>query len=437
MVTKKFIVKLVLFSSFFSFAFLQPTRNVSRYFTFLENPEDYYATDGFVVSPSAFFATASTAFKRDGGTLSLSELHGSYDLKDVIASAKAVKAAAGEASYNPFSEYPSYVSWDTKSIKLLSAGKVTGCGLTLGLNKRLFKSNFSAGCFVPFMRVSSTTRFSVKLDGVDVDGEIRDASQQEVDMIDSVRRRVHRNIGLLGEDWSKVGLGDIDLFVAHKAFWDHRMRTKAVRVFSRLGCLIPLGEKIDSRYPSSVPFMGNGHWAFYFDVFPELELRQNWRLGFMSGLVWQLPKTSVSRISYGNEPANFSAISGNVGVNPGFTLKFAPYFMLENLIDGLTVQARMCFLRHWGDTLKDKRSDKTVRTYLSAEDMGGLDLIEDRKNLTKWMANYLSFHFLYDSKEAMKNWWLNPKFRLTYDHPFWGRKRSKMHQLTVGVEVAF
>ena len=80
-----------------------------------------------------------------------------------------------------------------------------------------------------------------------------------------------------GSDWVKGGIGDLDLHVRWRRFWDHALKIKSIDLNIQSGLLVPVGTKSDKYYPSSVPFMGNGHWGIYFDAISEFELKQNWK----------------------------------------------------------------------------------------------------------------------------------------------------------------
>lgn len=426
MFCKKILAGLVFVA--FSATSIIPLHNTSRYFPFLEKPEEYITKGRSYICPSLFFTSAATAFKSGGGNRGIPELWGKYDLRDVIASINATRSEA----YNPFTLEPGYVDWNSKAIKFFVDGKIKSQGLILDVEQNLFKSDFSLGFLLPVMHVNTLLRFTFDRENSNstVSNNI---TSQEIDMLDRIRRSVHQELGLQGNDWSKSGIGDIDLHLKWRQFFDHALKMTSIDLNLQVGLLCPTGTKSHNDYPSSVPFMGNGHWGTYFDLVTEFELKQNWKLGFMGGLAYQFKKKHNVRIPYLGESALFSAIVGDIEVDPGLTFKVSPYFTLENMMDGLNFQLRYAFLKHSADTLQDKRADKTVPSYLSAEGADGIR--SEKRNLSERTSHYLTMQVIYDSREAMKNWSLYPTFYLVYDYPLSGKNISKTHQLTCGVEL--
>jgi hypothetical protein len=184
--------------------------------------------------------------------------------------------------------------------------------------------------------------------------------------------------------------------------------------------------------PLSLPAMGNGHWGMYFDVVPEFELKQDWKFGFMFGGLYQFKETKNMRLPVGNEPAPYSALTGRVEVQPGVTAKLSPYFTLENLTDGVHFQIRYTYLRHSIDKWYDRRSDTTIPSYLSS----GTNVAQ-HEQMSKWRSHFFSFQLMYDAKQAMQNWGMEPLLYVTYDLPISGNGIAKTHQISVGARLHF
>jgi len=429
---KKFS-KLFKFLFFISLVFnsVEATRNVSKFFPFLEKPSDYITKRQSNISPSVFLISSSSALGSTGGTIGIPRLYGAYDLKYVIDSI----VANGNPSYNPFSGEPGYVNWNTKNIDFAVDGKIKGKGISFGLEKNLFGTDFSIGAFIPLMHVNTSIRYAFQPSNYV--NSIQSATQQEVDMLNRVRRSVHSELELKGDDWSKFGLGDVDAYIKWGRLFDHVLKMKSVDFEFRLGMLIPTGEEFDRDYPSSKSFMGDGHWGAYADFVSEFELKQNWKLGFISGLVKQFKETKDIRIPVYKEPSLFSAIHGNIEVDPGVTYKLCPYFTLENITDGVHFHLRTNMVRHKRDTLTDKRSNKTVSSYLESSQSDIDEVRSEKSNLSRWKYTYLTLQATYDSAEAMKDWKFSPTFYLIYDYPFGGRHVAKTHQVSLCAELHF
>jgi hypothetical protein len=423
----------------FSLIFVSPifaARNASRYLPFLERPEEYVTQGKSHVYPALFITSASTAFRSMGGNGGIPELWGMYNLKNVISSV----AAARKSVYNPFANEPGYTDFNEKDLRFSMNGKIKSRGLILSAEKVFSRrsnwlKNFSAGFFIPLMIVNTSMRFS--LDKENSHADARSATDAEVDLFDRVRRKVHNDLGLKDDNWSKTGLGDLDLHIGWRRYFDHVLKMRSIDLNLRGGLLVPTSQKRDKNFPSSIPFMGNGHWGIYGDLVSEFELKQNWKLGVMFALIKQFDRTYDRRIPYLHEPPMFSALSGNVKVDRGITAKASTYFTLENLMDGLHSQFRYTFLRHCADVWDDKRDDKSVKSYLESTDSNAPFVRSTRKYMSRWKYHYITLEVIYDSVEAMRNWFLKPKIYAILDYAFTGRGVSKTHQFTIGAQFHF
>ncbi|MBU1007942.1 hypothetical protein KKA53_02595 [Candidatus Dependentiae bacterium] len=421
--------------------FIGASRSINKWFPFLDRPESYVTKNGSYVYPALFITSASTAFNNGSGNRGIPELWGKYDLQEVIAGLAAVRAAQGE-TYNPFIDEIGYTDWDQKKLLFHVDGKIRSRGIVFALEKNIFETDFSVGAFLPVMHVDTSLLYRFDRNGSHADA--LEATESEVFMLDRVRRQVHRDLCLKGAAWSKAGFGDLDLHLRWRRYWDHKYKIRGIDLTLQTGVSIPTGMKRDEDYPSSVPVGTNGHWCWYGDLVAELELKQNWRFGVMAGLMHQVHKThGGTRLPYHAEPSLFGALVGDVCISPGMTLKFAPYFTLENLMDGLHAQFRYTYRRHSSDKLKDKRACKEVLSYLEASIAKSSDICSSasvrwsRKKLSRWVSHYLTLQTVYNSVDAMKNWWLDPKIYAVFDYAFSGRNVCKSHQFTVGVELYF
>ena len=60
-----------------------------------------------------------------------------------------------------------------------------------------------------------------------------------------------------------------------------------------------------------------------------------------------------------------------------------------------------------------------------------------RRRLSQWRSHYLTMQIAYDSVEAMKDWFMDPKIYALLDYAWMGRGVCKTHQFTLGVELHF
>ncbi len=447
---KKFSL-FVIFSFISSFS-IYASHNASRYFPFLERPAEYVLKGKSHVSPSFFYIKADTAFARGGGNAGIPELYGKYDLRDVIASLEKVK---GAGFVNPIeAEKGPNDAWLNKSIRFSVNGKVKARGLILNYEQAfrahgqfLSWKGLSVGLSFPLMHVNTSDNFYFLAS--ESDTQVQNLKPGELDQLNRIRRKTHDELGLQGGDWTKSGVGDIDLHAGLNYNWDHKWLMRSIDLNFRLGTTIPTGPNYDIDVPSAVSFMGNGHWSLYFDVLPELELKQDWKIGLMLGFMYQFNNTRTLRLPVFQEPALFSALISDVKTDPGFSFKFSPYFIAENLTDGVDFQLRYTYLRHHDDKWIDSRVNPSVKSYLNQE-VGttmweGKDLTQEdisnniasKKDLTRWRMHYITLELVYDSSEAGNNWVLDPKIFLTYDYQFSGNGSCKSHQLTLGVQASF
>ena len=419
------------------------THNVSKYFPFLERPEEYIIKRKSHFSPSLFFTMASVSFRRGGGNAGIPELWGYYDLKDVIGSLEHVK---GSSFTNPIeTERGPNDSWINQSIRFKVDGKIKGEGIILNYEQQLWKY-FSCGAFIPIMHINTSDYFTfLPNNSSTVVESLRDG---ELLQLDRIRRMVHDDLDVNGGDWSKTGFGDLDLHFRFNYHWDHRLLMRSIDLNLQIGLLVPTGVKYDIDYPTAVSFMGNGFWGCYFDFVTECELKQDWKVGLILGFVHQFDKSRTIRIPVYKEPAIFSDLKANVEIDPGMTFKISPYIEIDNISDGLNFQARYTYLRHSKDSWKDKRENPQITSYLNlavGDTISGDVLtsenisenISNKENLTLWRDQYFTLQLAYDTKEAGNNWIFDPIIYALFDYQAQGNGSCKTHQFTLGIELHF
>jgi hypothetical protein len=448
--SKKNISLLILF--LLGNSFLNASHNTSRYFPFLERPAEYVIKRRSHVSPSLFYIKADTASKRGGGNAGIPELYGEYDLRDIIASLRQVN---GASFIDPIvEERGAGDAWIDKSIKFKVNGKTKARGFLLNYEQYvrvrgqyLSFRGMNLGLSVPLMYVNTSDNFYFLESSSDT--VVKNLRSGELDQLNRIRRKTNDDLGLLGGNWTKTGPGDIDLHAGLNFYWDHKWLMRSIDLNFRLGTTAPTGVNSNKNYSSSLSFMGNGHWSIYFDMLSEFELKQDWKIGVLASAMYQFNNTRTFRLPVYQEPAIFSALVSGLKVDPGMTFKFSPYFVAQNLTDGIDFQVRYTYLRHNNDKWIDERENPTIKSYLNQE-VGteiwtGKNLTQEdidnniasKTNLTRWRMHYISLELVYDSKDAGNNWVLNPKIFLTFDYQFNGNGSSKTHQLTLGVQGTF
>lgn len=427
---KNRISVLFLFLFIFGSCPLCAFHSTSRYFPFLESPSDYIINKKTTLTPSFFFASASTADLRGddehGGYV---DLWGSYNLKDVITSLQTINP-----NVDPITEITGSSDYANLSMAFKTAGKIDAVGLTLGHHQQV-GNGFFIGYWLPVMNVRASNHFI--FDPRSSDSYFRfeqDPTVRHVQnlTIDSIRRLTHQEIGFKGNKYSRSGFGDLDLYTRYNKSYDHTFLMKSINLNFQFGLTAPTGMVSQIDCPASIPVMGNGHWSLYGDIVSEFELKQDWKCGLMFGLAGQLPQTCFARIAVGDEPSIFSALVGRVKIKPGATFKFSPYFTLENIHDGIHFQGRYTYRRHGRDEWIDMRDDKTVKTYLSDN-----ALRTKKEFLSKWSSHYFSLQLTYDSRLTSKRVFLDPVFYATCDFPIDGSGLCDTTEVIVGTQLHF
>ncbi len=412
------------------------SHNTSRFFQFLERSQEYSSGRNSYINPGFFYTTASTSLLSDGRTAGIPELWGNYDLKEVISSLGAVHTSTGAVFVNPIETITGTNELVDKALKFKVSSKVRSNGFILHYEQKILKG-FSIGGWVPVIFVTSTGKYHFDIFNKDNDINFSNLTLNKQivleNQVDRIRRLTHELAGFHSNRWSKSGFGDLDLYIKWNWHDDYRWLIKGIDLNFQAGVVAPTGILSNHNNPFSVSVMGNGHWSFYFDFAPEFELKQDWKFGFIVSCMHQLKNSRTLRLSVENEPTIFSSLIAKVQIDPGFTFKVSPFISIENLTDGLHFQGRYTYLKHGHDKWKDLRKDAVVQSYLSKDNK----VISYKKKLSKWNAHYFTFQVSYDSKVALKHYWLDPLFYLTYDMPINGNKISQTHQLTFGVKMHF
>ncbi|MFA5075033.1 MAG: hypothetical protein WC436_02910 [Candidatus Babeliales bacterium] len=441
---KKFVYKNILAIFFFLFCYskIYGTHNASRYFPFLERTESYILKEKSHIAPAIFFTRSSGAYKRGGGDTGIPELYGPYDLKDIIYSLQEVQ---GSSFINPIEQErgPNDI-WLDKSIVYKVGGKLKSVGLTLPYEQRL-KYGFSAGLFLPIMHVNGSCHFNFSFQ--DSDSVFNNLRAGESNQLDRIRRSINEDLGLNGGNWSKTGIGDLDLHLKFDHNWKYVLLMRRIDLALQTGLICPTGTKSDNQYASSVSFMGDGHWGIYLDLITELELKRGWKAGLLAGFVYQFSNTRKLRIPVYKESALFSALMRDVKINPGMTFKISPYVEIDNFAEGFNFQFRYTFLKHNADKWYDNTTNSSIKSYLQRQsgtfysyDLTEADISSNKSyksGLTRWSEHYLSFELSYDALEGGNNWFMDPVIFALLDYQVNGNSVCKTHQFSLGVELRF
>ncbi|MCX5921871.1 MAG: hypothetical protein NTX86_00925 [Candidatus Dependentiae bacterium] len=259
------------------------------------------------------------------------------------------------------------------------------------------------------------------------------------DELDRTRREMFKTVGLCESYATQAGMGDLDLYMRFGYAWDYTLKLKRIDTRVRVGALIPAGEKMRLNSPASIPFGGNGYWGMYAASETEVELREDMKVGLILRGGKRFARTSVQRLPVAAkllgstkaavEPQIFGVITGLARVNPGATLIFSPYVMMENLRAGLGIRINYALTKHWADSWCDARCDKVIPIDLSQVNC-----------LSAWKTDYISFTAFYDFGKVKVCRRLDPILIFTWDIPsllFGSDQAVNMHKISLGLEFNF
>jgi hypothetical protein len=437
--------------------------NTGRFFPFSARPEKSLYKKGFTADVDFFYSSGRSIAQEDRTPLGVGEYGGKYDLRDIV--------FAMDTMGIPTEEIKQFVGTQNINDPVLFNvhGKVRGGGGVLRYALALpglDSMPLSFGASLPFMYVESDVRYSLNtpsfmdsyfkynpsllFGGIDTEAvELIRAGFQE--RIDHARRIAHQAIGLKNNYWSVPGIGDLDLFVSSNLQLDHKFMMRSVDIAVQYGVIIPTGVQRENNIVSSVPFMNDGHWSFYVHVAPTFELKRDLKCGFMIRGQHFIANTKDRQLPIFKESFLYSPLVGSVRVQPGATLIFNSFLVLENVYDGLHLQGRYTYKRHKADKWKDMRTDKTIPSYLSRKITDGApggqsvtdemitNIISAKEYLSKFRSHYITIQLTYDPLEAQQELLLKPKFFASIEAPVFDASRGivQANQISVGAELHF
>ncbi len=357
-------------------------------------------------------ATASKAFDDDEQEIGIPELHGKFDL-GVLAN-----AIADTGKPNPLRS-------DLQGIRIpfKMDGRIQAQALTMHYRQQLINW-LSLGCSWLFMRVNARQQFT--FDKQNTSLILGPGDLQE---LDASRRRIFSDLGLIENHTAELGFGDIDAYLRFGKEWDYTLKCRRIDAGLSLGGLLATGVNHDINRPASIPFGGNGHWGFYVAADVLFELREDIKVGLLFRVNKRIPRTRNRRLSVRGEPRIFGAEVGQARVNPGATVIFSPYFVLENLRQGLGMGVHYTLTSHQEDDWNDRRENKEVPVKLAKV-----------RDLSEWGSDYFTLNVFYDFGKVKVTRSFDPIFSFRWDVPamiFISSRVAKTHKVSLGVEFAF
>jgi len=306
------------------------------------------------------------------------------------------------------------VLWDVN-------GKLQTQGIFFTLHKTI-TDWVSFGASWMFMRANSRHEFNIGKHDLEL-------GRADILQLDENRREMFQVLGLQENQSAQVGFGDVDAYLRVGHMWDYTLKFKRIDAGGTLGMLIPSGLRHEANKPTSIPFGGDGHWGIYGALDGLFELRDDMKAGLYLRFSKRFPNTRNRRMPAGCEPIIFGALCGPVRVNPGFTFVFNPYFVLENLRDGLGLGIYYNLTAHQKDSWCDARKNPCVPAQLNGA-----------VGFTDWRSEYITLNAFYDFGKVCAVREFDPILTFNWDVPvrfLVAQNVFKTYRLSLGVQFAF
>lgn len=281
----------------------------------------------------------------------------------------------------------------------------------------------STGFSLFFMRAQS--RYLFKLDTVNVEPHVL-LKAGDATVLDDARRSMLQQIGICEGTTEQLGMSDIDWYLRVGSMWEYAYRFRRIDSGVRAGLLVPTGVKYDISRPASIPFGGNGHWGIYGEIDAMFELKEDWKAGMLLRLNNRFSKRDMRRMPGAQEPEIFGAVVGLACVNPGITVIFVPYFLLENLRAGLSLGVNYNLVWHQKDTWTNISS-------CTAQ-------LKEVERLSDWSSEYFTLNALYDFGKMKIKREFNPVLTFQWDVPsslFIASRINRAHRVSIGFDFVY
>lgn len=376
----------------------------------------------FVVS-DVFFATGSKAISNKDDEIGIAEIFGSFDQGQLSDALDLVGI-----------QNPLRTEWRGHKIPWIMFGKIQAQGAEFSYYQRLctFKKGFYIGLGADWMcmRVNSTQEFLLKNSSSEIDRVDLLLGPSDAQELDDTRRAMFRAIGIKEGHSHQVGVGDIDVYTRVGNMWKYKMRCRTIEAAFQLGILFPTGTKRDIAVPASIPFGGNGHYGMYGQLATIFEVKEDIKIGADIRFGGRFSRTQYDRIPVIGESILFGVMTGSLKVNPGVTFNFAPFFMCENLRDGLGARVKYVLTLHQPDELDDDRGLCTTKPAV----------LSCAEKQTGWASSYVSVNVFYDFGRIGTRKSIDHAISLDWDIPamlFSPKRVAQTHKITLGISMNF
>lgn len=356
--------------------------------------------------------TASEAFARDEKTVGIPELFGTFDLNTLATSLLEITG-----------ESPLRSDLLGRELPFFTNGRIQGEGFMMRYYQSMGE-HFAFGAILWFLKTNSRQTFELDLQ------KARNLKPGDLAEIEQSRRRAFEEIGLVQNNSAQHGIGDIDLFFRGGNMWEYTLKCRRIWAGLSVGGYIPTGVKTVLCNAASIPYGGNGFGGMYVKGDALFELKEDIKVGFLLQISKRFARTTIARMPMvASEPYIFGPIIGPAHINPGPTLAFSPYFILENLRSGLGVGIHYTLTSHWKDSWCDRREDPKFPVDL-----------EQVMRTSKWGSDYFTVDVFYDFGKTQTKRPIDPILFFRWDVPamlFVSHNVPKTNKVSLGVEIAY
>lgn len=361
-----------------------------RQATWLYEELSLFEIEGFAASGREAWGTKDT-------TIGNPEIHGFLNLNTLA------EAFVKTGRPNPL---PS--AWRGASIPLDVTGKLQAQGMSFLWHQNITEHcAFGASCM--FMSVNSCQRFNLSKGTRNTDQGTTNLSLGSGDklLLENLRRSMFNDIGILYNEANQIGFSDMNFYFQVGKQWEYQLKCRSVKTGLRCGVLVPSGLLPDLDSPASIPFGFDGHWGLYFSMHGMLEVKEDMKIGMVIDISKRFEQCALHRVSVAGEPDIFGALIAPVSVNPGPTVAVSPYFMLQNVREGLQVGVAYTLTKHQKDRWHDSRENKTIPINLKKS-----------TDLSEWGSSYFTLSAGYDFGKTKVKRCFEPIVSLQWDVPF-------------------
>jgi len=370
----------------------------NRYVPMLDRQAAWIYDEPSLFEIQGFAATGYSAWGKGDKTVGIPEIYGRFDLNTYA------NAFVKLGKPNPLP-----TAWQNAAIPFRASGKIQAQGMIFYWHQAI-SEHCAFGSSWMFMNVNSCQRFHLNTGrDFNLQEEVTNLNLGLGDIfaIDSLRRQMFVDARFLYNESNQIGFGDMNFYFQVGKKWEYELKCRSVKAGLRGGVLVPTGLKPGLDSPASIPFGYDGHWGMYFSAHGMLEVKEDMKVGLTIDVSKRFEKLADHRVSVAGEPVIFGALIAPICINPGPTVAACPYFMLENVREGLQLGVAYTMIKHLKDRWHDAREDKTV----------SVDLKRSAET-SEWGSSYFTLTAGYDFGKMKVKRSFEPIVSLRWDVPF-------------------